>query len=231
MVKAATRFGLLAAFLLPGLAWAEDYTPPDGCQLEMTVQLAACKVAQYYRCEGDDPGDQWVAYFTESGGPTYISRIDDETRWMESHDVINARRDFLGAEDAPASLSNLLATGRDDFDFWIEGDDGLSLHYQGFDRLTGEEVVIDGQQLLVTEFDISATDGEGNWILSGKGNQFVSKSLRRFYSGSEVWSYWDGESVRVEEAPRQFLLPGQRGFGSLTPQYGCQMQVAGVVAP
>ncbi len=205
---------------------AQPYAPPEGCTLEMTVQLASCRVAQHYRCAADAPGDQWVAYFTESGGPVHVSRIDAETRWMETSDPQTGLTEMLAEEPDAASLSTLLAEGHDDYDFWTRSSDGLHLRYQGFDRLTGETVRVDGVELLVTEFHVATTAEDGTLVYTREGGQFVSPAHRRFYGGREEWVDWTGATGISDDTPRAFARPGQPGFGSLTPLFGCRLQVS-----
>lgn len=222
----ALRFACLLSILTPAAAFAQVYTPPEGCVLEMTVQLASCRLSQHYRCESDTPGDQWAAWFDDTGGPVHVARIDAETRWMETIDPISDAIEYLGDEVDPASLSILLTAGRDDFDFQTEWSDGLQLRYKGFDRLTGEVATIDGVELLVTEFALTAELPGGQVIYSRKGGQFVSPEHGRFYGGREIWQDWTGASDRTDDTPRSFARPGQPGFASLTPVHGCNMQVA-----
>lgn len=209
-------------------ALAQTYAPPAGCKLQMTAQLASCRVAQHYRCGGDAPGDQWVAYFTESGGPVHVSRIDTETRWMETLDPLSGITETLAEEPDAASLSTLLAEGRDDYDFWTVLSDGTRLHYTGFDRLTGASTEVDGLTLLATEFAVTSTLADGTMVLSRRGGQFVSADQRRFYGGREEWRDWTGVSGTSNDTPRSFALPGQPGFGAMTPLFGCGDQVAGL---
>ena len=215
---------LLAVLAVP--AAAQTFTPPDGCRLEMTVQLASCRVAQHYRCDGDAPGDQRVAYFAEDGGPVHLSHIDAETRWLESRDLPAGPVEWLAEEPDPASLATLLATGRDDYDFWTRSSDGLHLRHQGYDQLTGEIVRIDGIDLLATAFSVTTSTGDGIPVYTRKGGQFVSPDHGRFYGGREEWRDWSGAIGSSDETPRGFALPGQPGFGALAPLYGCRLQLA-----
>lgn len=202
---------------------AAPFAPPQGCQLDMTVQNRGCSVSQHYHCAEDAPGDQWVEYFGPAG-PTYRSRIDAETRWMESIDLQDELIDRLapGARD-PASLSTLLATGRDDFDFWTVSDHGERLHHIGVDTLTGETTQIGGVTLDVTRFELRTFDAEGNLLIERRGQQFVSRAHRRFYGGVETASDWTGEIHESNDSPMQFSFPGQPGFGATTPFYDCGM--------
>ena len=121
------RLAVVAAALLTLSALpvhAATFTPPEGCKLEITVQNRGCTVSQYYRCDSDAAGDQRVTIFT-TDGPVYQSRIDKETRWMESANLVNGLTDVLEPEAKDhASFSTLEKTGRDDFDFWTLSNDG-----------------------------------------------------------------------------------------------------------
>lgn len=219
---------ILALLPLPALAQEGLFTPPDGCRLEMTVQLASCRVAQYYRCEGDTPGDQWVAYFRQDGGPVFVSRIDRETRWMESTNTGSGIVDVLDEEVDAASFSTLLRTGRDDYDFYTLSNDGWRLRHTGVDELTGRSVTIDGVTLQETRFSATATLEDGTFVYSREGNQYISEAHGRFYGGPEVMTDWEGTVERLDESPREFSRPGAPGFGSITPRFGCAMQMVGL---
>lgn len=203
-------------------AAAATFTPPAGCRLEMTVQNRSCTVSQHYRCDGDAPGDQWAEYFSREGA-TYRSRIDAETRWMESSDLVNGITDRLDGETDPASLTELLATGRDDFDFWTNADDGQRLRHIGRDDLTGETVDIGGVPLQVTRFRLRTFDADGNLLIQRAGQQFVNEENRRFHGGIETATDWTGEVQETNDSPVRFSFPGDPGFGSITPEYDCEV--------
>jgi hypothetical protein len=99
---------------VPGLA-ASKFAAPKGCTVYQTVQMRGCQVSHHYRCEGDAAGDQWSVYL-DANGPYYMSRIDSETRWIESFDLSTGETDRIGEETDPASFSTLLANGRDKYD-------------------------------------------------------------------------------------------------------------------
>lgn len=211
---------LLAAMTGPALA--ATFTPPSGCRLEATVQNRGCTVSQYYRCDGDAPGDQHSAVFGREG-LLHLSRIDAETRWMESSNPGSGITDRLVDEaENHASFSNLLATGRDDFDFWTESNNGERLHHRGFDILTGEEVSINGVELERTEFELTTRDAAGQVLITRKGGQFISRAFGRFYGGVETQSDWTGQSRRTDDSPVLFAFPGQDGFASTTPRFDCE---------
>ncbi len=232
-INPATRRAALAAGMatlltfLPLPAAAANFTPPSGCKLEVTVQNRGCSVSQHYRCSADAPGDQWVTYFTAEG-PTFQSRIDRETRWMESTDLRSGLTDVLEDEaEDHASFSTLLDTGRDDFDFWTRSNSGERLRHVGQDELTGETVQIGGVSLEVTRFELTTYSESGQVLIRRRGQQFVSRAQGRFYGGVETSEDWTGAVQQTNDSPVTFSFPGQPGFGSTTPEYDCDLQMVG----
>jgi len=223
MAALAAMTALLTLSVLP--AMAANFTPPSGCRLEMTVQNRGCSVSQHYRCDADAPGDQWVTYFTPEG-PTFQSRIDRETRWMESTDLRSGLTDLL-EEEAPdhASFSTLLETGRDDFDFWTRSSSGERLRHVGHDELTGEKVQIDGVALEITRFELTTYGETGQVLIQRRGQQYVSRAQGRFYGGAETSEDWTGTAQQTNDSPVTFSFPGQPGFGSTKPEYDCDLQM------
>lgn len=213
---------------LPALpAAAANFTPPSGCKLEITVQNRGCSVSQHYRCGSDAPGDQRVTYFTPEG-PTFQSRIDRETRWMESTDLRSGLTDVLEEEAQDhASFSTLLETGRDDFDFWTRSNDGERLRHVGHDELTGETVQIDGVTLELTRFELTTYGESGQVLIQRRGQQFISRAQGRFYGGVETSEDWTGAVRQTNDSPVTFSFPGQPGFGSTKPEYDCDLQMVG----
>ncbi|MDO5643784.1 MAG: hypothetical protein Q4G26_15540 [Paracoccus sp. (in: a-proteobacteria)] len=205
---------------------ASTFLPPQGCTLKMTVQLRGCTVAQQFICAADAPGDQWVTYFDQQG-PRFSSRIDAETRWMESINLRNGIIDTLEPEaEDHASFSTLLETGHDDFDFWTRSNTGERLRNIGADRLTGESVVIDGVALQLTEFQLNVYAESGELLIETSGQQFVSADHGRFYGGVEQSRDWIGERRETNDSPVSFAMPGDAGFGATKPLYDCDMQLA-----
>ncbi|AGT10055.1 hypothetical protein [Paracoccus aminophilus] len=220
-------FALTAALLvLPALpAGAGNFTPPESCKLEMTIQNRSCTVAQYYRCSSDNPGDQRVMYF-DPNGATFESRIDKETRWLESTDLRSGVTDMLSSEAKdPASFATLLETGFDDFDFWTESSTGERLHHVGHDKLTGKKVTIGSVPLEETEFDLKTYSETGDLLIHRSGNQFISRAQGRFYGGVESSEDWTGRSQNTNDSPVHFAFPGQPGFGETQPAYDCDLQM------
>lgn len=236
--RRAARLGLPMAAALLGLcalspARAANFTPPEGCKLEMTIQNRGCTVSQHYRCSADAPGDQRVTIFTPDGA-VYQSRIDRETRWMESTNLVNGTQDMLEPKARDhASFSTLLETGRDDFDFWTRANDGQRLHHVGRDELPGEKVTIDGVPLEITRFELTTYSETGDVLIRRTGQQFISRTHGRFYGGIEQAEDWTGAVEQSNDSPVTFAFPGQPGFGATRPEYDCdlQMVMGGAPAP
>ena len=223
--------GLGAAALLatPALG-AGDFAAPAGCTVYATVQLRNCQVSQHYRCEHDAPGDQWAVYM-DGEGPYYMSRIDVETRWMESYDLTTGERDALMSEADPASFTTLITTGRDDYDFTTESSTGEVRRYTGFDQLTGEKVTIGGVVLERTTFDLTARTADGEMIWHRVGRQFIHRDWRLFWADTEEFENAFGDRETVIDTPVAFALPGDKGFLSAEPIYDCDMMMTEAVLP
>lgn len=221
---ALSRRGLVAAGLGMAMlgaatqAGAEDFTPPQGCTAFLAVQTRACTVSHHYTC-ADSPGDLWRMDFDEQGA-FYLGLIDAEAQWIESRSLPSGTitRTLFPARDA-ASVSTLLSTGYDDWDFdEIRG--GERTRVTGFDRLTGGTEVIDGETLLGTEFETRYYTEGGTLISTITGREYVSATHRRFFSGIRTWRSGDQEDT-TDSSPAEFLYPGDPGFASTQPRHNC----------
>ncbi|VDS07893.1 hypothetical protein PARHAE_01072 [Paracoccus haematequi] len=212
---------ILGLALAASAGHAANFTPPKGCQLQATVQNRGCSVNQYYQCQADPAGHQRTATFGKDG-LRHLSRIDGETRWIESSDPNTGLADFLVERSKDhASFKTLLETGQDDFDFWTESNTGERLRNVGQDILTGETVEIDGQPLEVTRFQLKTYDANGELLIERSGQQFISRKMGRFYGGVEVQSDWTGQRQETNDSPVTFAFPGEEGFGDTEPQFDC----------
>lgn len=228
MSKMIWKYG--AAFALPlmalNAAQADTFTPPEGCNLEVTIQNRSCTVSQIYRCSSDPKGDQRSAIFGHDG-LTHESHIDAETRWIDSRDPETGIEDYLveKAKDH-ASFRVLAKTGRDRFDFWTESNTGEKLHHVGHDELTGEKVTIDGVELEKTRFQLTTTNENGEVLIERNGGQYINRAMGRFFGGVETMSDWTGVRRETDDSPVLFSFPGEEGFGDTTPQFDCGEIVA-----
>lgn len=212
---------LLAALTGAAPALAGQYHVPAQCKAHLTVQARGCLVSHYYRCEGEPAGNQWRVDIGAEG-PFFVSQIDDEGQWLFSEDLIGGFSLRLKAENPdPASLSQLFATGRDDYDFGRLLEGAVELQVRGHDELTGKRVTIDGVELEETTFAYRETGPDGLVISTAKGREYVHRDWRLFFSG--VYEDPGGETNR---SPARFDEPGDKGFLSDTPEYDCTGQMA-----
>lgn len=215
---------LTLAFLtapVPGLAGT--WTEPEGCTAFLTVQAKACRVSHYYTCVGDNPGDQWRVDLDQEG-PFFYSRVDSEGQWVESYDPIKQVLD-PGAPD-PASFSELVAEGMDTWNFGLSKDDGTGSRAEGYDRLTGRTVTIDGVALQETEVDFTEYDRSGAVLRRSRGNEYIHAEWRLFFAGPGETDLGDGQWLPIDGSPVQFIFPGEEGFLSSQPLYDCDALTA-----
>jgi hypothetical protein len=205
---------------LPVPVAAQTFTPPVGCTGFLTVQSRGCRVSNHYKCTVDAPGDQWRADFDQEG-MFFMSRIDDETQWVESFELNPPVRQTLdaGPEDR-ASFSELLG-GTDTFAFGLTKDNGQRSRVTGFDRLTGRSVVIDGITLQETEYEFSESDAMGVLQRQARGNEYIHRDWRMFFSGPSEWNGGDGNFVPLDGSPRAFVFPGEPGYMTTEPIFDC----------
>lgn len=194
---------------------------PDGCEAFLTVQNRSCLVSHYWTCEGDR-GHRWrMDYGAE--GARFISRIDGDAQWIESGDPLEARRTvtILPADD-PGSVTELLETGVDSYDFVQRRPDGRVERVVGFDRITGDPVMIDGEALFPTEFSATFRDLNGQVLLEVSGEEYVSARFKRFFGGVSR-SAVRGVVTESDRTPVEFIEAGERGFLSTQPQHDCDL--------
>ncbi|PUB16996.1 hypothetical protein [Yoonia sediminilitoris] len=219
MMKSLT---VLAAIALATPAVAQQtFAAPEGCTGTLTVQQKGCVMINVWTCEADEPGDQWVALISQAGVFS-VQKVDREFQWLESFKPDGAERLRFPADD-PASLTELFTNQIDTWDFIIETEEGIERNV-GYDQLTGETTVIDGETLLNTEFQGRTLDGEGNVIENGAGRQFVSEKHRLFFFG-EAWDVATPDNI-IDLSPVEFTYPGEPGFFSARPKYECNVEEA-----
>ncbi len=207
-------------------AHAGTFTPPEGCTGWMTVQSRACRVSNYYKCSADVPGEQWRADFDQEG-IYFLSKINYEAEWVASIELPDMVHQTLdpGAAD-PASYSNLLAAGADDFAFSLSKDNGTASMVSGQDKLTGKTFTIDGIALQQTEFKFTETDPAGNILRQSRGNEFVNPEWRLFFSGPGEADFGDGQWLPIDGSPVQFIFPEEPGYMATQPLFECDALTA-----
>ena len=216
----------LAAVIAAGQpARADKFAPPAGCTAFLSVQSLGCSVAHYWRCEGAPAGTVWEARYDVDGAFS-LSVYDREFQWLDSRYFDDGSRERLldGAPD-PASLTDLLRTGRDSYAFVVRetGPDGQrDIVHQGSDTLTGRKIVVDGTELLETEFTATAVDAtSGEEVYAIAGRQYLLESERLFLLGTDRLNA-DGTEIETDSSPMRFFRPGDSGFGETRPRFGCE---------
>lgn len=220
----------IAAFILAPIASnAGTFTPPKGCTAYLTVQMKSCEVSHYWTCEKDPKGNHW-ALSIDGEGPSFLQLLDYEFRWLQSFPQNSSiTRQLIETEADANSLTELLQTRRDDFDFKQsvrrDGKEIAVERITGFDRLNGTRVTIDGETLLVTEFEIEVSSNAGGTPVQTTGNQFVSERFRLFFQGRETETS-NGRSFHYDDTPVLFIEPGEAGFLADRPEYGCDAMMS-----
>ncbi|MCC5974098.1 MAG: hypothetical protein JJT81_08600 [Rubellimicrobium sp.] len=205
---------------------AETFAMPQGCEAYVTIQKRSCIVSHQFRCEADPEGHQRRVDLNESG-MVYMGVIDAETQWIESFYPDRGEVSRLMPDPAdPASLTELLQTGRDGMDFQTMSDLSGLLTFRGSDWLTGETVEIDGVTLEVTRFEMEVLDPFGNLLWSATGSEFIHREWRTFIAGTRTYTTADG-SWDTDNRPVQFIFPGQPGFLSSRPRHDCGFMMSG----
>lgn len=215
----AQAAGVFAFLLAAGSAAAGTFEPPPGCTGYLTVQARTCKVSNHFTCAGDPEGHQWRVDFGPDG-PYFASRIDREAQWIQSIELgAGTSRWLVDNPPDPQSFSELVETGTDTFDFRLRGPEGETV-VRGFDRLTGRTVTIDGVALQETAFAYRETRPDGSLVVAARGNEYLHPGWRIFLSGPSEADRGDGFEP-YDASPVQFRFPGQPGFFSDTPLFGC----------
>lgn len=241
-VDRARARAAVGAVLVPALAMAvaaarpaPAQTPgalfevPTGCAGFLTVQARGCTVSHHWTCEGDPDGTHWRVSLDQDG-PYHLSYSDAEFRWLQSWDLRGGGTSILiEPEEDPASLTELLETGSDTMAFSLRTEANFGTFqrdYTGFDRLTGDEVTVDGRPLSVTEFTYQYNVDGG--LRRVAGNQFVHEGWRLFFGGLETVTDPGGESFEYDNSPMEFAEPGDPGFLTMQPIYDCGEMFSGL---
>ncbi len=224
-MKLAAALFLCAA---PAVAQAANtVTLPVGCEAYLTVQDRSCTVDHHFRCEGDPAGEQQRMSFDELG-IAFIGRIDDEAQWIESFHARSSHSEQLAPNPVdPASLTELITTMRDSFDFQTVSAEVGVTRYVGEDRLTGQRRVVDGVELHETAFNLKAYNADGTMIWGAEGNEYIHPEWRMFLSGTNVVTTGD-DSFERDSTPVEFIFPGEPGFLSTRPKHGCGVMMSAV---
>ncbi|MEO0990058.1 MAG: hypothetical protein AAFX00_03805 [Pseudomonadota bacterium] len=217
-MRSILLIGILTGLSCTGAsAQGVNFQAPAGCEAYLTVQMKGCLVSNHWRCEAEPEGHSWAALYGERG-PAVFSQFDREFQWLATVPAVGPSEKLDEETADPLSLTELLENGLDSFDFEMVDPDGRT-RVRGFDALTGEEVVIDGERLLVTDFQMMQSR-DGDVVSESTGQQYVHPEWRLFFLGDET-NTRDGQTIASDNSPVSFLEPGEPGFGATRPLYGC----------
>lgn len=223
MIRLATLFCALST-----TAFAQQvdvFRLPAGCTAYLTVQDRSCTVDHHFHCEGDPEGHQRRVSFDEEG-MTYLGQIDAETQWIQSFRARAGSTEQLSPNPVDAaSLSELIATGKDTYEFITTSDKHGPTHFKGVDTLTGNTVMIDGVPLQETAYEIVATTTDGTVLWESQGNEYISATWRMFLSGTGTTTT-STDSFDKDDTPVEFINPGEPGFLSTRPKHGCGVMLS-----
>jgi len=221
MMKTIFTLALLTASPLA----AQEFSLPQGCEGYLTIQSQSCSVSHYFTCENDTNGEQRRATMDEEG-LSYVGRISSEAEWLESFHLRSGHTERMSPASAdPMSMTELLARDIDTWDFITESREIGNSQYVGYDRLTGETIVIDGVTLLRTQYELTAYDGDGVEMWKSEGAEFVSPEWRMFIGGQSSYITSD-DRFDSDDTPVEFITPGEPGYLSVNPKFGCGVEMS-----
>lgn len=203
---------------------AQEFSLPQGCDGYLTIQSTSCTVSHYFRCTDDTDGQQRRATLDEDG-LSYVGRISKDAEWLESFHLRSGHTERLLTSEDTMSISTLLSEMVDTFNFVTDSREIGRSNYVGMDRLTGESVVIDGITLLRTEFEVTAFDDAGNQTWKSEGSEFVNPDWNMFIGGTSSF-VTSTDRFDNDNTPIEFIFPGEPGYLSVNPKYGCGMQLS-----
>lgn len=223
------HIAITALAIAPASVAAAQFGLPAGCTAYLTVQDRSCGVDHHFRCEGDVAGTQRRVSLSETG-MTYMGQIDAGTQWLQSYHPLSGHTEELEPNPLErASLSELIATGVDDYDFQtLSAEIGVT-RYVGRDTLTGTTVEIDGITLEETTYDLTAYASDGSMMWQSEGREFISRDWRMFLSGKGRVNT-PTDSFDRDNTPMEFIFPGEDGFLSTKPKYGCGVMMSAAPA-
>lgn len=212
--------GVVVMAALAGPAAAETlFSPPAGCEVFVTVQNADCTAEHMMRCDGQ-AGVTSVTLYADGGD--YVLTVDDEAQWVFSYDDYDGTTETLvEPQTDPSLLSDLLRDRRHTYDFTTEGSDGAITRFVGKEAVVGDEVTIDGVTLLQTRNEMQAFAGDGTWLWSVVSQEYLHPEWRVWVGGTSMWNTPTDGEYPSDSSPVEFVFPGEPGFLSTVPAYGC----------
>ena len=213
MMRAAMILALLAA-----PAMAQDYVPPAGCEAILTVQGQSCTARHVMRC-ADNPGGFTVAVvgapgivaFTVFDGGSMATRSEDR----ETGEVFSAN-----PVADPLDVIAAVQTGADSFDMTVTRDsDGLQYRHVGEFHRDGDPVLIGGRQLWPLAGTRTISNPAGDQSVTMHNTMLFDPALRITFGAQAHRA--DTGVLTQDWTPVTFALPGEPGFLTMEPAYGC----------
>lgn len=220
MIK--TLLAVLVGLATP--AAAQEFLLPQGCEGYLTIQNSSCSVSHYFRCDKDKNGEQRRATIDEEG-LSYVGHTGEEAEWLESFHMRSGHTERQTTVLDAMSMSELLANSVDTWDFSTDSLEIGTTQYVGFDRLTGETVEIDGVTLLRTEYELTAFDAAGTKMWKSEGSEYVSPDWRMFIGGLSSY-ITSSDQFDSDDTPIEFINPGEPGYLSINPKFGCGVEMS-----
>ena len=209
------KLAALALMLVSPIS-AQAFSLLAGYEAYVTVQNSDRVVSHYFQCAEDLADAKNCVSFSENDH-IYKGTIGDEPQWIFSHHIADEITETR--EPRPfdrASFSGLIVMGVNDFYFRTMSSEVGVTRYVGRDTLMGNQVVIDGVTVDETQ----------TW--QSQGYEFISRNWRIFLSGKGSITTLN-DTFETDGTPVQFITPGEPGFLSIKPEFGCGVQMS--VAP
>jgi hypothetical protein len=220
LARKGALFGALLCCAQVAVAQEDVFTAPAGCETKLTVQTKECQVEHYYIC-ADTGSDVTRVVFVEDG-PSFISRVDGKAQWVSSMSLPDGSVTETVDIVTPIDVGALYETGEHHFEFTERWPSGREVEAKGWDRIIQRNVMVDGEVLDRTVFEVTYTDAEsGALIETYTGSEYVSEKHMRFFSGKGTVETPDGTRDSFDRSPKEFIYPGEPGFASTTPRYDC----------
>jgi hypothetical protein len=227
LVRCLLIGAIVATGTIPAFSDEKPALWTAGCEAYVNVQMSNCRVRHQFRC----PDGTQLSVHYDPDGKLYEQLIDQETRWLVGRSAVDGSTEVMGPDESdPASLSTLLNTGVDTYAFSQVANGRAKIFVEGEDRLTGNRTVIDGEELLETNFLYTVTTDDGRFVMTRKGQQFVHPGFGFFVGTTEEATNWLGQTDVEHSEPRDFVFPSDADFGSIKPAYGCGAAVASAVS-
>ncbi len=220
---------LATATLLAMPAQARVFTPPEGCEVFLTVQSKQCSVSNLYRCDTDTGG--FAEAMFDGEGMSAVVTYRAGYQWQDSlYMWDNSRERLVEPAEDPIDLPTLTDEGIDTFRFTMHrtapGED-REITIVGADMLSGETTVIDGMTLDIVQTQLQILTEDGTVEYQSRGVQYLNRELGLFFLGPEEVLDDTGEATPYDNSPVDFIHPGEPGFAQTLPLYECDQQKAG----